>query len=153
MKRIILHESVERDDIDDAMQRHGWRLANVAAASATQPAQIIFVTRDRGTMLHFVEDAHLEAMYAAVRGGDVDAAERDLRSALPAYTEDEIAALTARSDEPAAFIRGLRYRALTAPEAPSDELVRIFHEALAHPETRVRSAAAALRGYVPWLRA
>lgn len=44
------------DAVWDACAELGLRLSNVVPRTATHPAQSIFVTADRQTMLHLIED-------------------------------------------------------------------------------------------------
>ena len=52
-----LGDKVPDDAVWGACEALGLRLANVAPRSASHPAQSIFVSRDRQTMLHLLEDA------------------------------------------------------------------------------------------------
>lgn len=51
-----LGDGVPRDAVEDACNELGFRLSNVVAHTAAHPAQSIFVSRDRLTMLHLIED-------------------------------------------------------------------------------------------------
>lgn len=51
-----LGEGVPRDAIEDLCRELGFRLANVVARAPHHPAQSIFVTPDRRTTLHLLED-------------------------------------------------------------------------------------------------
>lgn len=51
-----LGDAVPGDAVWDACAELGLRLSNVVPRTATHPAQSIFVTADRQTMLHLIED-------------------------------------------------------------------------------------------------
>lgn len=51
-----LGDAVPRDAVEDACADLGLRLSNVVPRTAAHPAQIIFVSADRRTFLHLVED-------------------------------------------------------------------------------------------------
>ncbi len=51
-----LGEKVPRDAVWQACEALGLRLANVVPRSPSHPAQSIFVSRDRQTTLHLIED-------------------------------------------------------------------------------------------------
>jgi hypothetical protein len=51
-----LGDGVSRDAIEDACGELGFRLSNVVARAAIHPAQAIFLSADRLTLLHLIED-------------------------------------------------------------------------------------------------
>ena len=51
-----LGDAVPDDAVWDACAEIGVRLSNVVHRTSAHPAQSIFVTRDRQTMLHLVDD-------------------------------------------------------------------------------------------------
>ncbi|MEZ4294388.1 MAG: hypothetical protein R3B70_05395 [Polyangiaceae bacterium] len=51
-----LGDAVPRDAVEDACAELGLRLSNVVPQTATHPAQAIYVTPDRRTLLHLLED-------------------------------------------------------------------------------------------------
>lgn len=51
-----LGDGVSRDAVEDACGELGFRLSNVVPRSPAHPAQAIFVSPDRLTMLHLIED-------------------------------------------------------------------------------------------------
>ena len=54
--QLRLGDAVPRDAVEDACVDLGFRLSNVVPRTAAHPAQIIFVSADRRTLLHLVED-------------------------------------------------------------------------------------------------
>jgi hypothetical protein len=150
MKRVVLGDDTDRDAIDDAMQLAGLRLANVAAASAAQPAQVVAVSSDRSTLVHFVWDARLDVVYAVIAGAGVEAVERDLRAALPTYSDADAAAMTSDPADAPRFARGVVLLALTAPAQATRGALELFAAARAHPDAAVRRAAELARAYVSW---
>lgn len=51
-----LGDAVPRDAVEGACAELGLRLSNVVARAAAHPAQLIFTSPDRQTMLHLIED-------------------------------------------------------------------------------------------------
>ncbi|MFO0588978.1 MAG: hypothetical protein U0441_15620 [Polyangiaceae bacterium] len=52
-----LGDAVPADAVWDACAEIGVRLSNVVPRTSAHPAQSIFVTRDRQTLLHLVEES------------------------------------------------------------------------------------------------
>lgn len=83
MIRIVLAESVTRDDLDDAAVEGGWLLLDIVPATSTFPAQIIYLTPDRQNLIHLVDDARLATVHAVVVGPDEPRWAAAVRARLP----------------------------------------------------------------------
>ena len=64
---MVLRQNATRDDVDDAVLRCGWQLTNVLPASAEQPRQLIYATRD-GRTVYLIDDVRLGVRYLAMTG-------------------------------------------------------------------------------------
>ena len=80
--RLVLHESVTRDDLDDAMVRNGWRLANIVSGGETEPTQLLYLTADRQNLLQLVDDPRINTLYILAQGPDLLRCEREVRETL-----------------------------------------------------------------------
>ncbi|MBK8253636.1 MAG: hypothetical protein IPK82_13335 [Polyangiaceae bacterium] len=90
-----LGEAVSRDVVEAACADLGLRLSNVVPKTETHPAQWIFVTRDKVTMVHLMEDPGF-GKALVVRGER----ESELSQALLAELGVPTAGNTAKSDTP-----------------------------------------------------
>jgi hypothetical protein len=143
-ERIVLRETVSRDDLDDARVTQRWRLANVVAARPGVPAQDVVLTEDRRHVLHFIEDAQLGLRYVVVSGPDEPATRRVVEAALPSVDEPALAALLA-----AGALRALGIAALIRAEAQPDALVAFDHAFLDRKES-ARTFALIAAAYARW---
>ena len=149
MLRIVLADSVTRDDVDDAIVAHRWRLADVVAASAAHPAQLVLLTEDRGAAMHFVDDQQVDARYFVVSGRDAARARRELEATLPTVDDAAITLLLSSPDRPSELARGLVYAALSS-ESKAGERVSAFERAASHADESVRAAVVVAAAYARW---
>lgn len=140
--RVVLRDTVGRDDLDAAARRWGWLLANVAPKSDSRPFQIVFLTADERTAVHFVHDERLDARYLALHGADVARAEREVRETLPTYDEADVRRMIERPMSRQEQIRGLGYLRLLAPSGLSREsAASMIQHVLARGEPEAKLAA------------
>jgi len=149
MLRIALREATTRDDLDDVTREAGLLLLNIVPATATHPAQIIYTTRDRQSLIHLIDDARLGVLYFALHGAEEDAIARVIRERLPTLAQEEVFAL-AGAAAPRDAIRGIALIAITAGPTAEPAPLEIFRAALVHADPDVRSAARSAAEYVPW---
>lgn len=90
-----LGEAVSRDVVEAACADLGLRLSNVVPKTESHPAQWIFVTRDKTTMVHLMEDPSFGKAFV-VRGER----ETELSQALLRELGVPTAGVTAQSETP-----------------------------------------------------
>lgn len=78
-------DSVPRDAVEDACGELGFRLSNVVARTDSHPAQSIYATPDRLTLLHLVDDA-AAGRAAVLRGARAEELTSRLLRALAGAT-------------------------------------------------------------------
>lgn len=78
-------EGVPRDAVEDVCGELGLRLANVVARTDAHPAQAIYVTADRLTLLHLVDDP-AAGRAAVLRGAAAEALTSRMLRALAGST-------------------------------------------------------------------
>lgn len=147
---LVLRSDVSRDDIDDAMDRCGWRITNVFVGSATQPGQVVYATADRRSSLYLVEDQRLGVLYFTGTGPTIAAALTEARACLPTVRIDEA---LERVHEPAdanALTRALAVVVLTAGPEPSERRTAAMVTALGHDDAAMRRAALVAATYAGW---
>jgi hypothetical protein len=76
-----LGDGVPRDAVEDACAELGFRLSNVVPRSASHPAQAIFVSPDRLTILHLFDD-EVAGRAIVVRGARAEEITRELHRAI-----------------------------------------------------------------------
>lgn len=144
--RVVLADSVSRDQIDDLLHARGWSLRTCAPAAVGRPAQLVCVSRNGEDLLHVVHDPALGAQYCAVTGPGAAAHADAIRAALPCTSDADVDALV-RADDPPAFLRGLACRVLT--HDPADPRVeRDLLRGLEHPHAAARAGAVIAAAYV-----
>lgn len=76
-----LGDGVPRDAVEDACAELGFRLSNVVARSASHPAQAIFVSPDRLTLLHLFDD-EIAGRAVVLRGERAEETTREILRVL-----------------------------------------------------------------------
>ncbi len=147
--RIVLSETVTRDDIDDAMHRCGWQLTNVVPPTGHHPGQLIFAAPDPETILYLVQDVRLGVLYVAAMGQAPEAVLSRVRSELDCCDPGSWAELVDDPSDLDRFRRGMAILALASP-GPSPERIERFADALSHADNPVRAVALTAAGYAPW---
>ena len=82
MIHVTLAETVTRDDLDDAAVSAGWLLLNIVPKTAAFPAQVIWATADRRTMIHIIDDPSLASIAVVLQGAGEEAAAAVIREKL-----------------------------------------------------------------------
>jgi hypothetical protein len=147
--RVVLSETVTRDAIDDAMHRCGWQLTNVVPPTGIHPGQLIFAVPQPETILYLVQDGRLGVVYVAALGQGAEALLAQVRFELPCCDVDSWGDLTDDPSDLDRFRRGMAILALASP-GPTAERVDCAVQALAHADSRVRTAALTAVSYAPW---
>ncbi|MCC7540804.1 MAG: hypothetical protein IT379_31595 [Deltaproteobacteria bacterium] len=146
--RVALHPETSRDDVDDAMCARGWLLVQIVTGTSEHPAQSIFLTKDRHSLLYYVEDAVIDAAYFVVRGPRLDDVAAEIRASVRCMSRSELL-LNARSPDDATAARALFLLAITALGTDT-EVVAVIDAARSHESETVRDAARlAYRTLVP----
>ncbi len=148
--RVVLHESVNRDQIDDAVAELGWQLTNIIPASEQLPGQLIYATADRQGAMYLVEDGRLGLLYFTGSGESLDRELDGVREGLRHYSQaDILQLLTGPADEPS-YARAIGMLALTASEQPNERQLEQLERALTHDSTLIRGTALVAATYAPW---
>jgi len=68
----LLAAGVERDDVERTLIEAGMRLVAVLPKTEDHPAQLVFASADRRTVVHWVVDDRGGATFLAFAGPDAD---------------------------------------------------------------------------------
>jgi hypothetical protein len=79
--QLRLGDAVPQDAVWDACADIGFRLSNMVPRAAAHPAQAIFVSPDRQTLLHLIED-EAAGRIVVLRGARAEEATRAFAAAL-----------------------------------------------------------------------
>jgi hypothetical protein len=146
----VLRSDVSRDDIDDAMERCGWRITNVFVGSATHPGQVIYATADRRSSLYLVEDPRLGVLYFTGTGPTIDEALAEVRACLPTADIEQALASVHAPPDASALGQALAVVVLTAGPDPSPRRSAAMVSALRHRDPAIRHAALVAATYAAW---
>jgi hypothetical protein len=152
--RIVLAEGVVEDQLITLAGRHKWWVHDRHARKGEEPAEYVYVTRDGGSFLHWIEDHKLGVNYILVNGPATSQIVQILREQLsnfsPAYImkhvrETELSPVDRRM--------ALYHLALDKMDHGFDqETFDIFSKALRDPDPFVRGSAVLGSAYLGWPR-
>ncbi len=149
IQRVVLRDTVTRDEIDDAVSACGCRLINIVPPSESHPGQIFYATSDRTEVFVLVEDGRLGAIYFTGQGKSSQHDLKDLAGRLACYGLDQIEKMLSRPEDEDAFTRALGFTVLCASEGSDDRRIAAFRTAFEHPSSQVRHAALVAISYAP----
>ena len=156
--RVVIHDELTRDAMEQGFAALGWQLTNIVAASAQQPAQLHLVAGDGDTPVLVIRDERLGWVYCVGRGEAARAALDEARGPLRCCSEDDDLAWLlepgldgglALTRDPGRLVRGLGLLVLMHPE-PDDRRVELMAAALELEDPRARAAALTAASYVRW---
>ena len=146
IQRVILQETLSRDEIDDALSACGCKLVNIVPPSESHPGQMLYASSDRAAVVALVEDGRLGVLYLTGQGESAQHDLQALSTRLACYDEERIDELLSRPEDEGSFTRGLGLMALCAFDPPR---VEVFRTAFAHPSASVRHTALIVASYAP----
>lgn len=145
--RIVLKRDVSRDQVGYVAYDKKWHIHS-ATRESESPQRQVWVTKDGGTVITFLEDPYLELRYLVVQGAQAAEAAQILRSALPCWTIEESFEFlrTARtSDEK---IHAVYLTAASAPSNEDPQIVTAIQELARDRHADVRQALLVAMGYL-----
>ncbi|WP_223645142.1 hypothetical protein [Corallococcus sp. EGB] len=90
MRTMILKEDVGRKRLDEALRKTGLMLVKENDERLEQMSRQIWMTSDRQSAVHAVDDSLRKIRYLSLRGKEVDALAEQLAEALPLWTRDDL---------------------------------------------------------------
>jgi hypothetical protein len=148
VERFVLKHTFTSDDVDFVSMQRGWIL--VKAQLQEGEAYVDgWVTLDRQTEIHQVDDRPIGTRYLTVRGpGSADLAHH-IRQACDLWTTPEVLASLSRASTRDATLTAVYAAVLSATEQDAPEVVREFRPLAAHPDPGIRQSLIIAAGYFP----
>jgi hypothetical protein len=150
LARVLPKPSVSRDDATHVAWSHGWQYHDMFLADGERPFEKVWLTDDRSTSIHWIEDPVLELSYLAVNGERCDEIADALRADLDTFDREDLRAMIERAHEWFDFLLALHHVAAAAPSVFDPELYAWFERGFTHEEPDVRKMAAILTAYPGW---
>lgn len=150
IRRIALQESVTQKEVTAAGWRLNWLWQDVFPRSQNNPHEIKWVTRDKQTSIHYMEDFLIEVNYILAKGKDANEVIEQVRASLATYSEDDVRVMWEQATSPKQKVRAIYFAAIAAPQKYDPESFRFFERAFTDPDGEVRMAAIVASGYLGW---
>lgn len=150
--RVVLADGVVEDQLIALAEKHKWWVHDRHAQKDEQPAEYIYVTRDGGSFLHWIEDHKLGVNYILVKGPATSEIVPILREKLSNYSPPYIMK-RARETELSAMERrmALYHLALDKMDHGFDqETFELYSKAMRDPDPIVRASAVLGSAYLGW---
>ncbi len=148
---IALRESVLETEVLSAAYNYRWYWSDRFAASKNRPYEITFITRDRQTSVHYIEDFLLDVHYILAIGPEADRISREAQASLATYVWADAATRLAAATTPAERVAALHLAAATLPPEPDSAIIVQLEAEASHADAEVRQAACLAMGYSGWL--
>lgn len=148
-KRIILHEEVTSHDISRAFLLN-WTVVNFITPTIHVPLEIIYLTDDRNTYIHYVEDFKLGLNYLVVVGEDIEPVIEKIHKMVPTYTKKQIVERAKIASTKQEKILTTYYLALIAPMKYESDLFTYLEKGLCSNDHEIRGSTALAIAYVGW---
>jgi HEAT repeat protein len=148
--RIALHETVTRQLVYRAAWDNNWDFHDTVERSEDAPAELIFVTRDKTTFVHFVEDFFIGLNYLVVRGPRAAEVAKQAHETMRTYRPEEALKAARQGLAGEGADRAVFLAAAAAPARFDPKFFKLFEEAAAHEDPEVRGAAVVSAGYAGW---
>lgn len=110
----------------------------------------IWVTYDRQTEVHYVDDQPIGMRYVTVHGEDGEAVANQIRQSCDLWAWQEAQAALRVATGSNDRLVALYAAALAAPETQNGSLVEDFRAITGDPDAGVRQAVIIAAGYLPW---
>lgn len=138
--RAVIKDTMPRADVEAVMYAENFDFWQVIKASEDTPYEVVWLTPDRKTSIHYIEDFDSDTRYVAIKGERREEIIDRLRQRLDVYEKDEIMAQykTAESEDDA--VGAIVIAGVSAPPAHDKALLKFFERALQDRRPRVRVA-------------
>lgn len=127
-----------------------WDWIKTIEESEAGPREAIFMTGDRRTAFHFVEDSFLDTKFVLVRGDEVERWMGVVRALVPHRTDAEILATARTGGTIEERVRGLLDLAVVAGQLDRREVLATIEHAIGANETVLRRASLLVVSYLGW---
>jgi hypothetical protein len=150
--RVVLADGVVEDQLITLAGRHKWWVHDRHARKGEEPAEYIYVTRDGGSFLHWIEDHKLGVNYILVKGPATSEIVQILRERLSNFSPAYIMKRAREAElSPDDRRMALYHLALDKMDRGFDqETFDIFCRALRDPDPVVRGSAVLGSAYLGW---
>ncbi|WP_405734200.1 hypothetical protein OG607_39335 [Streptomyces sp. NBC_01537] len=130
-----------RAEIEQLAERAGWSRYRTVQASGNTPFEIIWLTRDQGATVHWIEGELTPVHYVVVTGADTEPVLDVLRAGLDLYDDASLAELFDGTRDGVRLMDALNLLGVHCSGPFDPEMFALFRWALHDPEPVVRRVA------------
>ena len=158
--RIVLDESVTKDNVNSLAWDLGWSLGDVIKAEGTTPRQTIFYEEEEDgsiTYIRYTDDTNIDLPYMEVYGEDrelIDLIAEDIHKSLNTHSLPEVVEMVKRAktkDDREELFLAMRYLGIACGGQPTTpELLKLFYDLAYDPDPDISHTATIAMGYTAW---
>ncbi|WP_037612266.1 HEAT repeat domain-containing protein [Streptomyces albus] len=149
VKRIVIKARFTSDDVDFVSMQRGWILQHHRKAEAGASIDI-WVTSDRRTEIHQVDDRHIGTRYFTLRGpGSREVAEH-IRQDCELWSISEALGELERVRARGEKLICIYAAALAAGEGDGERITQSFRDLVRDPDAGIRQSVIIATGYFPY---
>lgn len=149
-RRLVVDTGFPVEDFFTRAYVQDWDWMKTVEESAAGPREAIFMTRDRRTAFHFVEDSFLDAKFVLVRGDDVEGGLELVRPLVPHRRDEDVLAMARGALGVDERVRGLLDLAVIAGQLDPQEVREVIEEAAGAKDAVLRRASLLVISYLGW---
>lgn len=148
--RVVLKETMPRSKVKSIISAEHFDFWRVIKETEETPYEVVWITRDRKSAIHYIEDFDSETHYIAVEGEQKYEILHLLSERLDVYQRDEIVELfrDADSDDSAAWL--IKLAGVASPPDQDDIFLALFERASHDSRKKVRIAAIEAIVWASW---
>ncbi|MFJ8635791.1 HEAT repeat domain-containing protein [Streptomyces sp. NPDC093568] len=148
IERLVIKPGFSSDDVDFVSMQRGWILQRSRIPEGGAYVDT-WVTLDRKTEIHQVDDQPIGTRYFTLRGPSSAEVARHIRQDCDIWSTDEALEALRRADARDEKLRLVYAAALSAGEQEAEHVVEAFRNLVGDPDAGVRQAVVIATGYFP----
>jgi hypothetical protein len=150
MRLIPRLSDTSANDIKQLALDGQWTLSDLATATDETPFEVVWLTPDRQTAIHYIDDRIVSFPYFYVQGDDPNGVSDQIKAHLDVYEWGEIQDMVSEAVDSASLARALFHVGVAAPQAFDPMIFGILVYALSHSNADIRQAALIAVSFAAW---
>ncbi|NWF25889.1 HEAT repeat domain-containing protein [Streptomyces sp. PKU-EA00015] len=147
-ERLVIKPSFTSDDVDFVSMQRGWVLQKSRIPEAGAYVDV-WVTLDRKTEIHQVDDQPIGTRYFTLRGSGAEEVAQEIHEDCELWSVQEALSGLHEADDRDEKLRCVYAAALAADEADAERITGEFRNVTRDPDAGVRQAVIIATGYFP----
>ncbi len=150
MIRLLLKEHVSEANVATEASHNNWLWWDLIERNNKNPYEVIWITKDKKTSIHYIYDHLIALRYLVVRGDKEEEITEQAKASLAVYSRGDIFSMVQQASSLEMLIQSVYHVAIAAPEKYDSEFFRLFEGFLSSSSVELRRATILAIAYVSW---